>query len=124
LVYSTEVERSTALGRSTWMETAGYPHGGAMLDLRVYARDPSQLPAEWRADAAAKRAARSWMHYEETPPGALQPSRKSRSFRGSYLVSGLIYGLVNVRTDGRTIMCATMNDANRGWNVQSFPARF
>ena len=124
LVYSTEVERSTALGRSTWMETAGYPHGGAMLDLRVYARDPSQLPVEWRADATAKRAARSWMHYEETPPGALQPSRKSRSFRGSYLVSGLIYGLVNVRTDGRTIMCATMNDANRGWNVQSFPARF
>ena len=124
LVYATEVERSTALGRSTWMETAGYPHGGAMLDLRVYARDPSQLPAELRADAAAKRVARSWMHYEETPPGALQPSRKSRSFRGSYLVSGLIYGLVNVRTDGRTIMCATMNDARRGWNVQSFPARF
>jgi beta-lactamase superfamily II metal-dependent hydrolase len=124
LVYATEVERSTALGRCAWMETSGYPHDGGTVDLRVYARDGRHLPTAWREDAAAKLGARSRVHYEETPPGALSPSHGSRSFRGAYLVSGLIYGLVNVRTDGHTIMCATMNDARRGWNVRSFPARF
>jgi beta-lactamase superfamily II metal-dependent hydrolase len=34
------------------------------------------------------------------------------------------YGLVNVRTDGKTIMCATMTEAGDGWTVHSFPARF
>lgn len=34
------------------------------------------------------------------------------------------YGLVNVRTDGRTIMCATMKESGDGWTVHHFPARF
>lgn len=34
------------------------------------------------------------------------------------------YGLVNVRTDGETIMCATMREAGGGWTVHTFPARF
>jgi hypothetical protein len=34
------------------------------------------------------------------------------------------YGLVNVRTDGKTIMCATMKESGDGWTVHSFPARF
>lgn len=69
-------------------------------------------------------AAASQVHYEETKPGALAPAKESRTFPGSYVVAGLVYGLVNVRTDGETIMCATMNDANRSWNVQTFRARF
>ena len=34
------------------------------------------------------------------------------------------YGLVNVRTDGTTIMCATLNETEEKWVVHSFPARF
>lgn len=34
------------------------------------------------------------------------------------------YGLVNVRTDGKTIMCATMRESGEGWTVHTFPARF
>lgn len=34
------------------------------------------------------------------------------------------YGLVNVRTDGETIMCATLNETEKKWIVHSFPARF
>lgn len=34
------------------------------------------------------------------------------------------YGLVNVRTDGETVMCATMREAGGGWTVHTFPARF
>jgi beta-lactamase superfamily II metal-dependent hydrolase len=124
LVYSTEVERSVAVGRCTWMETARYPHEGAALDLRVYAREARYLPREWRDDALAKRSAASQVHFEETKAGALRPSKRSRSFAGSYVVSGIVYGLVNVRTDGETILCATMNEANRSWNVKTFRARF
>jgi hypothetical protein len=124
LVYSTEVERSVAIGRCAWMETAGYPHEGAVIDLRVYARDAGQLPREWRDDVLIKRRAASRVYYEETRAGALSPSRRSRSFVGSYVVSGMVYGLVNVRTDGETILCATMNEANRSWNIKTFRARF
>ncbi|AUP77386.1 ComEC/Rec2 family competence protein [Flavivirga eckloniae] len=34
------------------------------------------------------------------------------------------YGLVNVRTDGETIMCATMKESGEGWTIHTFPARF
>lgn len=34
------------------------------------------------------------------------------------------YGLVNVRTDGKTIVCATMKESGEGWTVHAFPARF
>jgi beta-lactamase superfamily II metal-dependent hydrolase len=124
LIYSTEVERSVAMGRCAWMATAGYPHDGAVIDLRVYARDARHLPREWKDDVEAKRLTASQLHYEETKSGAIAPSKRARVFRGSYLVSGIVYGLVNVRTDGETIMCATMNDRRRSWNVQTFPARF
>lgn len=124
LVYSTEVERSVAVGRCTWLEAVGYPHDGALVDLRLYARDPRYLPREWGDDAAVKRATRSSLHYEETKSGALHPSKRARVFRGSYVVAGIVYGLVNVRTDGETILCATKNDARRGWNIHTFPARF
>jgi beta-lactamase superfamily II metal-dependent hydrolase len=124
LVYSTEVERSVAIARCGWMETAGYPHEGAVLDLRVYARDARYLPREWSDDADAKRDARSRVHYEETRAGAVRPEKGSRAFPGSYLVSGVVYGLVNVRTDGETILCATRNEGERGWNARMFPARF
>jgi hypothetical protein len=56
--------------------------------------------------------------------GDLNPGKRSRAFADSYVVSGIVYGLVNVRTDGDTILCATMNESNRGWNVKAFPARF
>ena len=34
------------------------------------------------------------------------------------------YGLVNVRTDGEKIMCATLNETEEKWVIHSFPARF
>jgi beta-lactamase superfamily II metal-dependent hydrolase len=124
LVYSTEVERSVAIGRCTWMETAQYPHDDGVIDLRVYAREARHLPREWRDDALAKQAAASQVYYERTMSGALNPEKRSRSFVDSYVVSGIVYGLVNVRTDGETILCATMNEANRSWNVKTFRTRF
>ncbi len=34
------------------------------------------------------------------------------------------YGLVNVRTDGKTIMCATLNETEKKWVIHTFAARF
>lgn len=124
LVYSTEVERSVALGRCEWLEAGAYPHDGAAIDLRIFARDARYLPQEWQEEALSQTETVSRIHYQETKAGALRPSEGARSFRGSYLVSGLRYGLVNVRTDGETVLCATMNEAGRGWHVRTFPARF
>jgi|GEM_PF-477309 len=34
------------------------------------------------------------------------------------------YGLVNVRTDGKTIICATLDETEKKWVTHAFPARF
>ena len=34
------------------------------------------------------------------------------------------YGLVNVRTDGEMILCATLDETEKKWVTHSFPARF
>jgi beta-lactamase superfamily II metal-dependent hydrolase len=48
----------------------------------------------------------------------------NRSVWRSRIMTKNHYGLVNVRTDGKTVVCATMKEAGDGWTVHSFPARF
>jgi beta-lactamase superfamily II metal-dependent hydrolase len=48
----------------------------------------------------------------------------ARSIRGSRIMTKNHYGLVNVRTDGETILCATMRESGGGWTVHTFKARF
>jgi hypothetical protein len=40
------------------------------------------------------------------------------------VVAGLIYGLVNVRTDGERVLCATMNEGDGSFAVKTFRSRF
>ena len=40
------------------------------------------------------------------------------------VVGGLIYGLVNVRTDGDTILCATLDESKSKWRIKKFKSRF
>ncbi|QHI35109.1 hypothetical protein IMCC3317_04550 [Kordia antarctica] len=47
-----------------------------------------------------------------------QPIEKTRILTKNH------YGLVNIRTDGETIMCATMKESGGGWTIHTFPARF
>jgi beta-lactamase superfamily II metal-dependent hydrolase len=124
LVYSTEIERSVRLGRIHRIEALDYPHDGEALHVRVYARASDDVENRFREDAEAKRDVRSWVHYGETRPGALRPERGFREFPGSYVVSGMVYGLVNVRTDGETILCATRNEADARWSLRTFTSRF
>jgi hypothetical protein len=47
---------------------------------------------------------------EVTKAGDLNPTPVARKLDRTDVVAGLIYGLVNVRTDGETILCATLNE--------------
>ena len=40
------------------------------------------------------------------------------------VVGGLIYGLVNVRTDGDKILCATLDEGEDNWRIKTFHSRF
>lgn len=39
-------------------------------------------------------------------------------------VGGLVYGLVNVRTDGQRILCATRSEKDGSWDIKLLAARF
>jgi hypothetical protein len=62
--------------------------------------------------------------YRWTPAGALNPSSGSKSFDGARIMHRLIYGLVNVRTDGSKILTATMNESDSSFSVKQFTSRF
>ena len=100
LVYSTELARSTLLGDLRSIDLAG----GATLD-------PAAL-------------AGATLNYVARKPGAISATKGSRRFEHTYVVAGLVYGLVNVRTDGNTILCATMNEGNASWSIRAFKSRF
>lgn len=40
------------------------------------------------------------------------------------VVGNLIYGLVNVRTDGKKILCATLDEKSKSWKIKKFRGRF
>ena len=48
----------------------------------------------------------------------------NQKVKGTRILTKNHYGLVNVRTDGETIMCATMKESGGGWTVHTFKARF
>lgn len=57
------------------------------------------------------------VHKWSTPYG-------NQQVKGTRIMTKNHYGLVNVRTDGKTIMCATMKETADGWSIHTFPARF
>lgn len=104
LVYCTETARSVSLGVPTSLDIADGNGGSDTLEGTNFDR--------------------SMIHFEETKPGALNPTKKKRPMQYTYVVAGQVYGLVNVRTDGEMILCATMNEGDGSWQVKKFPARF
>jgi len=101
LVYSTEIARSLQLGEiKRVVQRGGASFQGAALN---------ELTAR----------------IEVRKPGQLRPVQQQRRLGGRrHLVAGLVYGLVNVRTDGRTVLCATLNEGDGSWTIKTFKARF
>lgn len=104
LVYSTELARSVSLG---------VPNKMRVLQSNGTSKTVS-----------GTRFNDSIIHFTETKPGALNKRKRQRQFGRTYVVAGQVYGLVNLRTDGKKILCATMNEGNGTWQIKSFDARF
>ena len=103
LVYSTELARSIALGRPVKVSA------GAGAETAIF--EETQL-------------AQVAVDYRVTAPGALNPTAARRTMDRTRLMHKLIYGLVNIRTDGTRIVAATMNEGDGSFAVKSFDARF
>jgi len=56
------------------------------------------------------------------PTGVVGVDYPIRSVRGLRFMHRNYYGLVNVRTDGKTIMCASKRDSGERWTIHAFPA--
>ena len=107
-------------------------------DRRAEARAPSKAEAKKIRDLAAKREKErlkpiaensakkrtsASYHFREVR-GPFSVRFGNRSVWRSRLMTQVHYGLVNVRTDGETIICATIRETGEGWTVHEFKARF
>lgn len=97
---------------------------------RAQAREIRKLAAEREKDRLApiaeksdeKRTSAAYHFREVRGPFGIRYG--NRSLWRSRLMTKVHYGLVNVRTDGETIVCATMRETGEGWTVHDFRPRF
>lgn len=106
LVFSTEVSRSYRIGHPQEVSQKGYSINKSKIDVTLDELDKVSVK------------------YEHTKSGGLYPSKKENSMDRLKVVDGIVYGLVNVRTDGEKILCATLNEGKEKWEVKSFNSRF
>jgi beta-lactamase superfamily II metal-dependent hydrolase len=99
LVYSTEISRSYKLGQP--------------INLLIKP-EGKVLTKETEIDVT----------YKETNAGDLNPATKTKTFWDKKIVGGIIYGLVNVRTNGNKILCATLSEKDDTWDIKEFQSRF
>ena len=125
LVYATEIERSMLLGEVQRVAVTNFPDED-VTDFSLFTQPPSSFsePLKTEANEQKDSNTRARVHYKEAAPGRFRRKREDRSFWKSSLVTGVVYGLVNVRTDGSKIMCATMREEGGGWTIRTFDARF
>ena len=107
LVYSTELARSVDLGKITEVEEMRHPTGSSVVET-------------YTTDELVKLKA----SYKFVDAGARNVQSGSTRLFNRRLAANTTYGLINVRTDGSTIMCAALNEKEFKWNVKSFKARF
>lgn len=104
LVYSTEIARSIALGD--------------VDQLREYAAPQSYGPEEDTPEriVSGEVSVSKWrvvLSRDSGEPGDLPPASGLRAMRS------LVYGLVNVRTDGERLLFAVRNERNYSWAYET-----
>jgi beta-lactamase superfamily II metal-dependent hydrolase len=105
LIYSTELARSVSFGHPSKLTVPAA--GGTPV-----------------REVSGNALNRTKIEYKETKAGDRQPRTRSRTLGNSLVVAGLVYGLVNIRTDGETILCATMNEKDYSWQIKKVKSRF
>ncbi len=135
LVYMTEIERSVSLGALNTIEIKKFPSNGdgSLANGSVLGRNLDEMSKELRdsiedhvKDTEEKMATNDirvdfHLSMPIVPFGTRTADK--RAWR-SRIMEKNHYGLVNVRTDGETIMCATLNETEKKWIIHHFPARF
>jgi beta-lactamase superfamily II metal-dependent hydrolase len=106
LVYSTEISRSLKLGDPYQVNAKDYETPLGNVDVH--------LENEFKTNIS----------YTHTTSGGLNPTDKTKTMNRLKVVDGIVYGLVNVRTDGNKILCATMNEGKSKWEIKTFYSRF
>ena len=105
LVFSTELARSIALGKVHQLDKLGAQN---------------EVVEKISGDDLKKYKT----HYKVTMAGARAPKSGSAGVHYRRVAAATTYGLINVRTDGKTIMCAALNEKAFKWNVTTFKSRF
>ena len=136
LIYMTEIERSVAVGAVTHVRFRSYPtiapatiDGGlfaqpfAGISDKAFPTAAEQSALQPLAAAQDSAKTRATFHYREVH-GPFGIRYGTRSMWRSRVMTKVHYGLVNVRTDGAKIMCATMRETGGGWTIHDFNARF
>ncbi len=107
LIYSTEISRSIAIGKMLRIRDEEYEIDGTNVSIKLEPKDKAK------------------MDYEVVMAGDLNPKKKTRRFHGgTRVVDAVTYGLVNVRTDGTNVLCATLNEKKDKWEIEKFRSRF
>jgi hypothetical protein len=101
LIYSTEISRSVRIARITDILL-----GDPSIQITQETKDKTEVQCE------------------EIRVGDLNPTSRKKRLMGSYIVTGVRYGLVNVRTDGKKILCAVLNEKDSKWEYETFESRF
>lgn len=96
-------------------------HAAKELKKDALKREKNDLKPLFEAQHAA--GTRAQFHYREVQ-GPFKVRFGNRSIWRSRIMTKNHYGLVNVRTDGRTVICATLKETGEGWTVHGFNARF
>ena len=106
LIYSTEISRSLRIGDPYEVNAKDYDTPNGKIDVFL------------------KDEAKTNIRYTHTASGALNAASKVKTMSRLKVVDGIVYGLVNVRTDGNNILCATLNEGKSKWEIKTFTSRF
>ena len=106
LIYCTEIARSIRIG---------IPKSGLVN---------SPLDDDPNNDITVSDVEEISLTYERGDAGDLNKETKSRSLENLTLVDGIVYGLVNVRTDGKRILFAVRKEKGSGWEISVLESRF
>lgn len=108
LIYSTEVARSVRLGSVDQLRQYDTPQSyGRPSEVATHAVSGKVTKSNWRLVFDRKSARGS-----DFPP---LPTVKA--------VRGVVYGLVNARTDGRKLLLAVRNEGDRSWAYETLKAK-
>lgn len=106
IIYATEIARSVRIG---------IPKSGKI-----------NLPADGNPanDVDIPNIEDLKITYERNDAGDLNPETKTKKLNRLTLVDGIVYGLINIRTDGKRMLFAVRNEKGNGWETSVLHSRF